>query len=185
DSPYHAAPLAVTFAGVAGVLPQLLEAYRTGGGVPYPAYGQQMRRGLPPLNRPMFLHELASTWLPAVPEVDRRLRANPPARVLDLGCGLGASSVALAPAYPRAQGLGVDLDQASVAEARAQAAEAGVADRATFVVGDAAQVADHEGPFDLVTIFEALHDVGDPGGTLGTARALLAADGNMLVSDRR
>jgi SAM-dependent methyltransferase len=184
DSPYHAAPLAVTFAGVAGVLPQLLEAYRTGGGVPYPAYGQQMRRGIAALNRPMFLHELASTWLPAVPEVDRRLRANPPARVLDLGCGLGASSVALARAYPRAQVLGVDLDQASVAEARAQAAEAGVADRATFVVGDAAQVAAEE-PFDLVTIFEALHDVGDPVGTLGTARALLAADGNVLVADER
>ena len=61
DSPYHAAPLAVTLAGVARVLPQLLEAYRTGGGVPYAAYGQQMRRGIAAVNRPMFLHELAST----------------------------------------------------------------------------------------------------------------------------
>jgi hypothetical protein len=78
--------------------------------------------------------------LPAVPDLDRRLRSAPPARVLDLGCGLGASSVALARTYPRTQVLGVDLDQASIAEARAQAAQAGLADRVTFVVGDAAQV---------------------------------------------
>jgi SAM-dependent methyltransferase len=184
DSPYHAAPLAGILAGVARVLPQLLGAYRTGGGVPYPAYGQQLRQGIAALNRPMFLHELASSWLPAVPEVDRRLRSDPPARVLDLGCGLGASSVALARAYPRAQVLGVDLDQASVAEARAQANKAGVADRVTFVAGDAAQLA-AEGPFDLVTGFEALHNMGDPVGALRTARALLADGGSVLVADER
>jgi SAM-dependent methyltransferase len=184
DSPYHAAPVAVILAGVARVLPQLLEAYRTGGGVPYAAYGPQLRRGIAAVNRPMFLHELASTWLPAVPDLDRRLRAAPPARVLDLGCGLGASSVALASAYPRAQVLGVDLDQASVTDARAQAAKAGVADRVSFVVGDAAQVTS-EARFDLVTVFEALHDMGDPVGALRAARALLADDGSVLVADER
>jgi SAM-dependent methyltransferase len=184
DSPYHAAPLAVTLAGVAGVLPRLLAAYRTGGGVPYAAYGQEMRRGIAALNRPMFLHELASTWLPAVPDLDQRLRSAPPARVLDLGCGLGASSIAIARAYPRARVLGVDLDQASIAEARAQAAQAGVADRVSFVVGDAAQTTS-EGPFQLVTIFEALHDMGDPIGALRAARPLLAADGVVLVADER
>jgi SAM-dependent methyltransferase len=184
DSPYHAGPLAVILAGVAGVLPRLLEAYRTGGGVPYAAYGPQLRRGIAALSRPMFLHELASSWLPAVPGLDRRLRSAPPARVLDLGCGLGASSIALARAYPRVQVLGIDLDPASVTEARAAAAQAGVADRVTFEVGHAAQVAP-EAPFDLVTIFEALHDMGDPVGALRTARALLAADGSVLVADER
>jgi SAM-dependent methyltransferase len=184
DSPYHAGPLAIILAGIAGVLPRLLAAYRTGGGVPYAAYGQQLRRGIAALNRPMFLHELASSWLPAVSEVDRRLRSAPPARVLDLGCGLGASSVALARAYPRAQVLGVDLDQASITEARAQAAQAGVADRVTFLVSDAVHV-NAEAPFDLVTIFEALHDTGDPAGALRTARALLATDGSVLVADER
>jgi SAM-dependent methyltransferase len=184
DSPYHAAPVAGMLASVARVLPQLLQAYRTGDGVPYAAYGQQMRRGIAAVNRPMFLHELASSWLPAVPDLDRRLRSAPPARVLDLGCGLGASSVALARAYPRAQVLGVDLDEASVAEARAQAAEEGVADRVTFVVGDAAQVA-AEGPFELVTVFEALHDMGDPVGALRAACALLAPGGSVLVADER
>jgi SAM-dependent methyltransferase len=184
DSPYHTAPVAVILAGVARVLPQLLEAYRTGGGVPYAAYGPQMRRGIAALNRPMFLHELASTWLPAVPDLDQRLRAAPPARVLDLGCGLGASSIALARAYPRVQVLGVDLDQASIAEARAAAAEAGVADRVIFMVGDVARVAS-EAPFDLVTIFEALHDMGDPEAALRAARALLTDDGNVLIADER
>jgi SAM-dependent methyltransferase len=182
DSPYHAAPVAGMLASVARVLPQLLQAYRTGDGIPYAAYGQQMRRGIAAVNRPMFLHELASSWLPAVPDLDRRLRSAPPARVLDLGCGLGASSVALARAYPRAQVLGVDLDEASVAEARAQAAEEGVADRVTFVVGDAAQVA-AEGPFELVTVFEALHDMGDPVAALRAACALLAPGGSVLVAD--
>jgi SAM-dependent methyltransferase len=184
DSPYHTAPLAGSFAGVATVLPQLLAAYRTGSGVPYAAYGPAMRRGIAALNRPMFLHELASTWVPAVPHLDRRLRSAPPARVLDLGCGLGASSIALARAYPHAQVLGVDLDQASVTEARSAAAEAGLADRVTFLVGDAAQV-DPKAPFDLITIFEALHDMGDPAGALRAARALLADDGNVLVADER
>jgi 2-polyprenyl-3-methyl-5-hydroxy-6-metoxy-1,4-benzoquinol methylase len=132
----------------------------------------------------MFLQDLASTWLPAVPDLDRRLRSAPPARVLDLGCGLGASSIALARAYPRARVLGVDLDQASVTEARAQAAEADVTDRVRFVVGDAAQVTT-EAPFELVTIFEALHDMGDPVGMLRAARSLVAADGHVLVADER
>jgi SAM-dependent methyltransferase len=96
DSPYHAAPLALALAGIAGVLPQLVRAYRSGGGVPYVDYGRPLRDGIAAANRPMFLHELATAWLPAVPDVDQRLRSAPPARVLDLGCGLGASSVALA-----------------------------------------------------------------------------------------
>jgi SAM-dependent methyltransferase len=184
DSPYHAAPLALALAGVARVLPQLPGAYRSGAGVPYADYGREIREGIAAANRPMFLHELAATWLPAVPDLDRRLRSAPPPRVLDLGSGLGASSIALARAYPRVTVLGVDLDGASVAHAKAAAAEAGVADRVSFVVGDAAQ-ATEEVPFDLVTIFEALHDMGDPVGALRAARDRLAEAGSVLVADER
>jgi SAM-dependent methyltransferase len=184
DSAYHTAPLAVILAGIARVLPQLLEAYRSGGGVPYADYGRALRDGIAAANRPMFLHELATAWLPAVPDADRRLRSAPSPRVLDLGCGLGASSVALARAYPRATVLGVDLDQVSVAQARAAATEAGVADRVSFLVGDAAFAAS-EAPFDLVTIFEALHDMGDPVGALRAARERLADGGSVLVADER
>jgi SAM-dependent methyltransferase len=184
DSPYHAAPLAVTLASVTRVLPQLLEAYRSGGGVAYAAYGPQLRRAIAAGNRPAFLHELASSWLPAVPGLERRLRSAPPARVLDLGCGLGAASVALARAHPAARVLGVDLDEASITQARAQAAAAGVADRVTFTVGDAARFAS-QARFDLVTVFEALHDMGDPVGVLRAARASLADHGQVLVADER
>jgi SAM-dependent methyltransferase len=184
DSPYHAAPLALALAGAAGVLARLPEAYRSGGGVAYADYGREMRDGIAAANRPMFLHELGGVWLPAAPDLHRRLRSAPPPRVLDLGCGLGASSVALARAYPRATVLGVDLDEASVAGARAAAAEAGVADRVSFEVGDAAHLSP-EAPFDLVTVFEALHDMGDPVGALRAARELLADGGSVLVADER
>jgi ubiquinone/menaquinone biosynthesis C-methylase UbiE len=132
----------------------------------------------------MFRHELGSVWLPAVPDLHQRLRSAPPARVLDLGCGLGASSVALAHAYPRATVLGIDLDAASVAAARDAAAAAGVADRVSFEAGDAAQLT-NGGPFDLVTMFEALRDMGDPVGALRAARRLLAEGGSVLVADER
>jgi SAM-dependent methyltransferase len=184
DSPYHAAPLAQALAGMARALPQLPGAYRSGAGVPYADYGREIRHGIAAANRPMFLHELATAWLPAVPDLDRRLRSAPPPRVLDLGCGLGASSVALARAYPRATVLGVDLDEASVTDARRAAAQAGMADRVSFAVGDAA-LGTLVAPFDLVTIFEALHDIGDPVGALRAARRLLADGGSVLVADER
>src|SRR5829696_6776494 len=184
DSPYHLAPLALVLAGTARVLPRLVEAYRRGQGVAYAEYGRELRDGIAAANRPMFRHELGSVWLPAVPDLHQRLRSAPPARVLDLGCGLGASSVALAHAYPRATVLGIDLDAASVAAARDAAAAAGVADRVSFEAGDAAQLT-NEGPFDLVTMFEALHDMGDPVGALRAARKLLAEGGSVLVADER
>lgn len=183
DSPFHVAPLTRMFAGCAGVLPQLVEAYRTGGGVPYEAYGIDIREGIAGVNRPMFLHELAD-WIAAAPTVEHRLRSAPSAKVLDLGCGIGHSSIALAKAFPRASVVGIDLDEASVAQAREIAAEAGVADRVTFAVGDAAQ-AQAGDTYDLVMMFETLHDMGDPVGALRAARSVLAEDGAVLIGDER
>ncbi|MPY79766.1 MAG: methyltransferase domain-containing protein [Actinophytocola sp.] len=183
DSPFHVAPLTRMFAGCAGVLPQLLEAYRTGGGVPYEAYGVDIREGIADVNRPMFLHELAG-WIAAAPEVEQRLRSAPSAKVLDLGCGVGYSSIALAKAFPMATVVGIDLDAASVAQARETAADASVADRVTFVIGDAAQVGAGE-KYDLVTMFETLHDMGNPVGALRAARSVLTAEGAILIADER
>lgn len=181
DSPFHAGPAATMFAGVARVLPQLVEAYRSGGGVPYSAYGEEIRQGTSDFNRPLFRHELGG-WLAALPRVDQRLRATPPARVLDLGCGRGQSTIALALAYPQVFVHGVDLDEESVNEARREALAAGVEDRITFTAGDAAHVST-TGEYDLVTMFETLHDMADPVGALRTARALLAEDGTLFIAD--
>ncbi|MFC5008451.1 class I SAM-dependent methyltransferase [Dactylosporangium cerinum] len=173
--------LVTVFAGVAQALPALAEAYRTGGGVPYAAYGSFTRDGIAAMNLPGFRHSLAQEWLPALPDVVERL-TKAPARVMDLGCGAGASTLALAEAFPRAAVTGVDLDEESIADARRAAAAAGLADRVTFLRQDAAAA---EGDYALVTIFEALHDMGDPVGVLRTVRGLLAPGGVLLVADEK
>jgi SAM-dependent methyltransferase len=171
-------------AGIARVVPQLAETFRRGSGIPYPDFGTEIRRGIAAFNRPAFLHELGSVWLPSIPDLHERLSTAPRARVLDLGCGVGTSSIAIANAYPHVEVTGIDLDHASVVEARVAAAEAGVTDRVAFHLGDAADE-QIEGGYDLVTIFEALHDMGDPAGALRTARRLLADGGSVLVADER
>ncbi|WP_433367017.1 class I SAM-dependent methyltransferase [Actinoplanes sp. CA-142083] len=168
--------------GLGLLTPRVIEAFRTGEGVPYSEYGRHMRHGIASFNRPMFAHQLTSEWLPAVPEVDARLRAGG-ARVLDLGCGVGHSSVAIALAYPAVTVRGIDLDPASIEEARRTAAAAGVADRVSFTLGDAA--VEGERGYDLVTIFEALHDMGDPVGVLRNCRRLLAEGGSVFIGDER
>jgi SAM-dependent methyltransferase len=183
DSAFYLGAHSMQLAGIVQVIPALLQAFRDGSGVPYSAYGKELRRGIAAGNRPMFLHELGSSWLPSMPDVDERLRSLPSASVLDLGCGLGASSLALARSYPYVRVVGVDLDEASIEEATAAAAKAGLADRVTFVAGSA--VGMPAGPFELVTIFEALHDMGDPVAALRAARSVLAPGGSVLVADER
>lgn len=183
-SPFHTAPMTMALASVAPVLTELLTAYRTGAGVDFAAYGEDIRDHIAGMNRPMYEHELAGTWIPSVPELADRLSAAPPARVLDVACGSGWSSVCLARAYPQVRVDGVDADQASIERARQHAAETGLADRVSFQVADAAGLA-AGGPYDAALIFEALHDVADPVGTLAAIRGRLAAGGMVLVGDAR
>ncbi|HEY9484968.1 MAG TPA: methyltransferase domain-containing protein [Micromonosporaceae bacterium] len=182
DSPYHTGPVATMLAGIARALPLLPDAFRTGGGVPYGAYGDEIREAIQSLNRPGFIHDLASNWLTAMPDVSERLDRDPPARVLDLGCGEGTSTLALAAAYPRIRVVGVDLDARSIDAAQAAAARVGLANRVTFVLADASHASDG-GPFDFASIFEALHDMGDPVGVLRAVRDSLVDRGTLLVAD--
>src|SRR5512144_377438 len=87
DSPFNVTGGARMLAGVARVLERLPDAYRSGGGIPYADFGPHIRHGIAAFNRPMFRHDLGSTWLPAVAEIHDRLAGTPGARVLDLGCG--------------------------------------------------------------------------------------------------
>jgi SAM-dependent methyltransferase len=180
-----AAPFARFAAAVGRPLPQLVEAFRTGAGIPYADYGEDLCGAQAAFTRPLFEQLLGSEWLPSIPEVDARLLASPGARVADLACGAGVSSIAMARAYPRVRVDGVDLDEASVALARRNLDGSGVEDRVRFVRGDAASPPLGSGAYDLVTVFEALHDMADPVGVLAAARRLLAAGGSVIVADER
>lgn len=176
------APFAHMLAGIAGVLPRVIDAYRTGGGVPYADYGRDFRHGQGHINRPAFTCELRD-WLAAMPDV-ARLESVRHARVADVGCGQGFSTLEIAHSFLDAHVDGVDADASSIADARAHAADAGLDGRVRFVHADAAELAHHE-PYDLVLILEALHDMTDPAGALRAARAALAPGGTVLVVDER
>jgi SAM-dependent methyltransferase len=163
---------------------ELLEAFRTGGGVPYEAYGADLYEGQEAFTRPLFTNLLGSEWLPAVPDVHGRLVAEPPARVADVACGCGWSSIAIARAYPLVQVDGIDLDTASIEKARRNLDGSGVEDRVTFHERDAADPA-LAGQYDLVTIFEALHDMSHPVDVLRAIREMLAEGGSVVIGDER
>ncbi|EST30519.1 hypothetical protein N566_21180 [Streptomycetaceae bacterium MP113-05] len=182
DDPLYLGGAPLLAAGIAGALPDLLDALPNGDGVPYPRYGRDTRDGIAGLNRPMYTHDLVVSWLAAMPDVLGRLRDDG-AHVVDLGCGQGWSSLAMAEALPRVAVTGVDLDEASVREARAHAQGAGLADRVTFAHTDASAMAGEEA--DLVTLFECLHDMADPVAALGAARRLVRDGGAVLIGDEK
>ena len=185
DSLNYLAPVARFTMGLVHPLPALVDAFRAGEGLPYPDYGPDAREGQADANRPMFVNLLGSEWLPSVPDVhERLLRADAPARVADIGCGTGWSSIAIARAYPNARVDGYDLDQPSIELARANAEEAGVADRVTFHVRDASDPT-LEGRYDLATAFECIHDMGRPVEALRGMCRLVGGEGAVIVADER
>ncbi len=181
DSLAYAGAAIRQLAGLRGVVDHVVEAYRTGGGVPAEVFGEESADGQGGANRPTFLTTLPNDWLPAIEPFHRRLTAGP-ARVLDIGCGHGWSSIALATAYPQARVDGFDPDLGSIERARLHAAEMGVEDRVRFHDADAASI---EGPADLAMAFECVHDMSDPVSVLSAVRRALTDDGAMLVVDER
>ncbi|MGH2714087.1 MAG: class I SAM-dependent methyltransferase [Thermoleophilaceae bacterium] len=182
--PAHVAPFAHMIAGIGGVIAQVAEAYRSGDGVPYEQYGGAFRHGQGHINRPAFTYELPSDWLASMPDVVARLEAAGRPRVADVGCGQGWSTIALAKAFPNAWVDGLDADQASIADSRRHAAEASLDGQVRFIEADAAELV-HQGPYDLILILEALHDLARPVEALRAARAALADGGTVLVVDER
>jgi predicted O-methyltransferase YrrM len=160
-------------------LPQVVEAFRVGNAPPPLAWEPE---GRAEANRARFINLLGTEWLPAIVDLDVRLRAERPARVIDVACGTGWSSIAMAQAYPKINVHGVDLDHDAINAARKNAEQAGVADRVTFSVADATELGG-AGGYDLVTVFEALHDMSRPVDVLSAARRMLSEDGTLLVAD--
>ena len=162
----------------------VLAAYRSGDGVPYADYGDDLHEGQAEFTRPIFEQLLGSEWFPRIPEVHERLQADPPARVADVACGQGFSTIAIARAYPKAEVDGIDLDEASIEAARENLAGSDVERRVTFHRGDAAD-AGLQGEYDLVYIHEALHDMSYPVDVLRACGALLTEGGSVVVADER
>jgi ubiquinone/menaquinone biosynthesis C-methylase UbiE len=163
-------------------LPALLEAFRTGAGIPDGTDDARTAQG--DLGRASYLALLGTVWLPRVADVDARLRAEPPARVLDVGCGSGWAAIALAKGYPLARVDGLDLDPLALAAARENAREHGVEERVDFYACDAASPELHGG-YDLVVAFEAIHDMPRPVEALAAMRRLAAPDGAVLVAEMK
>jgi 2-polyprenyl-3-methyl-5-hydroxy-6-metoxy-1,4-benzoquinol methylase len=153
------------------------EAFRTGRGLGWHEHHHDLFHGTERLFRPGYAANLVASWIPALDGVGARLEAG--GTVADLGCGHGASSILLAQSFPAAKILGFDYHQASIDIARKRAAEAGVADRVSFEVATAQDFPG--GGYDLVCIFDALHDMGDPPAAAAHIRRALADDGTWLL----
>jgi 2-polyprenyl-3-methyl-5-hydroxy-6-metoxy-1,4-benzoquinol methylase len=184
ESLSYVMPMALFAGSFTSALPALQEAFRTGGGVPWTAFGAVGREAQAGANRPLFTKLLGSEWLPAIPDVHARLEADPPARVADIACGAGWSSIGIARAYPKVNVDGFDLDDASVQMAKENVAAAGLADRVRVEARDAGDP-QLRGSYQLVTVFEALHDMSRPVEVLSAMRGLAAQDGAVLVMDEK
>jgi len=180
----YISPFPRMLVGCVNALPLVLDAFRTGGGVPYDAYGIDVIESQADANRPMLEHLMAQEWLAAAPDVHAKLSSSVGARVADVGCGAGWASIAIARAFPAARVDGFDLDQMSIELARRNVDEAGVADRVTLHHRDAADPA-FAARYDLVTAIECIHDMSRPVDVLRAMRGLLAEGGAVIIADER
>jgi 2-polyprenyl-3-methyl-5-hydroxy-6-metoxy-1,4-benzoquinol methylase len=163
--------------GAIAAVPRMERAFTTGAGLGWHEHDDQVFSGCEKFFRPGYLAHLTTEWIPALDGVEQKLRSG--ARVADIGCGHGASTILMAQAFPASGFNGSDYHQGSIAEASKRAAEAGVADRASFEVASA-QTFSGSG-YGLVTSFDCLHDMGDPLGAARHVRSALAPDGSWLI----
>jgi SAM-dependent methyltransferase len=157
--------------------PKVTESFRTGAGIGWHEHDNEVFDGCERFFRPGYAANLVESWLPALDGVVDRLHVG--ARVADIGCGHGASTELMARAYPRSFFTGSDYHEGSIAQARKRIAEAGLAGRVSFDVASAQDFTG--GPYDLVTSFDCLHDMGDPLGAARHVRDLLAPGGTWMV----
>lgn len=157
--------------------PGIIEAARSGDGVGWHEHNDDVHTGCERFFRPGYHANLVDGWLPALEDVVPKLTTG--GRVADVGCGHGASTVLMAQAFPASLFVGSDYHDGSVSTARERAAEAGVDDRVRFETAAATEFSG--GPFDLVTTFDALHDMGDPIGAAQHVLANLAEDGTWMI----
>src|SRR5262249_21834879 len=152
------------------------DAFRSGQGLGWHEHDPDLFQGTERFFRPGYNANLVSAWIPALDGVEKRLQAG--ARVADVGCGHGASTIVMAKAYPKSTFVGFDYHGPSIERARGAAASAGVADRVNFQVASAKE---YPGTYDFVTFFDCLHDMGDPIGAAAHVRSTLNTDGTWMI----
>jgi len=158
-------------------IPKMTQALRTGLGLGWHEHDACLFSGTERFFRPGYAANLVSSWIPALNGIEKRLKAG--ATVADVGCGHGASTLIMAEAYPKSTFVGFDYHEPSIAHARAAAKKAGVADRVSFEVASAKSYPGEA--YDLVTMFDCLHDMGDPAGAAAHVRKSLRTDGVWMI----
>jgi SAM-dependent methyltransferase len=177
DSPAYLPGAFELALGSLAAVPRITESFRTGAGMGWHEHDDGVFHGCEKFFRPGYAANLVSSWIPALHDVQARLEAG--ARVADIGCGIGASTILMAKAFPKSQFFGFDYHDKSIEAARESAARNGVGNRVTFEV---AKAKDYRGKdYDFVAVFDCLHDMGDPIGAAGHVRQSLAKDGTWMI----
>ncbi|MEQ1353716.1 MAG: class I SAM-dependent methyltransferase [Candidatus Acidiferrum sp.] len=177
DSPAYLPGAFELALGSLAAVPRITEAFRTGAGMGWHEHVDGVFHGCEKFFRPGYAANLVSSWIPSLQGVKAKLEAG--ARVADVGCGKGASTLLMAKAFPNSRFFGFDYHDKSIEAAREAANRDGVADRVTFEVIKAKEFPGKD--YDLVTVFDCLHDMGDPIGASAHVRQSLAKDGTWMI----
>jgi SAM-dependent methyltransferase len=177
DSPAYLPGAFELALGSLAAVPRIAESFRTGNGMGWHEHVDGVFHGCEKFFRPGYAANLVSSWIPALHDVQEKLEAG--ARVADVGCGKGASTILMAKAFPNSQFSGFDYHDESIEAARESAKRAGVAERISFEVSKAKEFPGKN--YDFVAVFDCLHDMGDPVGAAAHVRESLAPDGTWMI----
>src|SRR5246500_5484408 len=177
DSPAYLPGAFELALGSLAAVPRIAESFRTGAGMGWDEHDDRVFHGCEKFFRPGYAANLVTSWIPALDDVRKKLEAG--ARVADVGCGKGASTILMAKAFPNSKFFGFDYHDKSIAAARASAVSNGVDDRVNFGVADAKKFPGKD--YDFVAVFDCLHDMGDPIGAAAHVRQSLAKDGTWMI----
>src|SRR5579872_7361681 len=177
DSPAYLPGAFELALGSLAAVPRIAESFRTGAGMGWHEHDEGVFHGCEKFFRPGYVANLVTSWIPSLAGVEGKLKAG--ARVADIGCGKGSSTVLMAKAFPNSQFFGFDYHDQSIEAARQAAQREGVADRVKFEVSKAKEFPGEN--FDFVAVFDCLHDMGDPVGAAKHVRQTLAKDGTWMI----
>jgi len=177
DSPAFIVGAFQTALAAGRIVGKLTEAFRTGNGIGWHEHDHELFHGIERFFRASYTGHLVQEWIPALDGVEAKLQAG--ARVADVGCGHGASTILMAQAYPRSRFIGFDYHADSIRAANERARLAGVADRCLFETAGAKDFPGRD--YDFVTVFDALHDMGDPAGASRHVLSTLAPQGSWMI----